>query len=118
MCHVTAGPIMILNVAINKAAQTHPITCTGLLSAAAPVEAAKRRADNLTWFQAPLINSSSDKATALTTSVVAEGLCSLKRLQHAGGRKKRSTFHVVSVSQLFFNSLKTFKVVVTTSVNL
>lgn len=65
-----------------------PLTCTELLSAAAPVEAAKRRADNLTWFQAPLINSSSDKATALTTSVVAEGLYSLKRLQHAGGGKK------------------------------
>lgn len=37
------------------------------------MQAATRQRDNLTWFQSPLINSSSGKATALITSVVAEG---------------------------------------------
>lgn len=66
------------------------------------MEAPKRRTDNLTWLQAPLINSSSDKATALNTSVVAEGL---------GG------FFFLYLS-FFFIILKTFRVVVAKSINL
>lgn len=73
-----------------------PMTCTELLSAAVsgwlPMEAAKKWTDNLTWFQTPLINSSLDKATALTTSVVAEGLYFLKPLKHVRGGKKYLCF--------------------------
>lgn len=82
------------------------------------MEAAQGRMDNLTWFQAPLINSSSDKATALTTSVVAEGLYFLKLLQLVKGKKKKTIYIPCGVCISAFISLKTFKVFVIQAVNL